>query len=105
MATPTWNGYAHMALAGGLLVVTTVAYIISRRGWLGPVGILFLLAFHPAWTIERGQERDFSKREAGTAASVLAGAVVVGQFLWIAWAARPRITSQQANDYGENQFS
>lgn len=104
MTTPTWNGYAHVALAAGLLVVTAAVYFVSRRGWLAPVGILFVLAFHPAWTIERGQEHDFSKRQTGTAASVLAGAFVAGQAVWIAWVSRPRITPEQARDYGDEHL-
>ena len=104
MATPNWSGYAHVALAAGLLLVSILSWALSRRGWLAPVGILFLIAFHPAWAIEPGHERDFSKRQARTAASVLAGAFVAGQLLWIAWCSLPRITPELARDYSDEHL-
>ena len=106
MHTPTWNGYAHVALAAGLLVVSTAVLAVSRRGWVGPVGILMVVAFHPSWTIQPGQEREFSKRQMGTAASVVAGTLFLGQAVWVGWAYLRRApTGVQVDDYGDDPRS
>jgi hypothetical protein len=103
--TPSCNGYAHVAFAVGLLVVSVAASAPSGRGWLAPVGILFVLAFHPAWTIEPGHAHDFSQRQTGTAATVLAAAIVLGQVVWIAWTSLGREPSDQIRDYSDEHVA
>jgi hypothetical protein len=102
MHTPGFNAYLHPAIAVGLFLVSAVVYGLSRRGWVAPVVILFVLAFHPAWTIEPGEERDFSKRQTGTAASWLAATAVLAQAIWIGWVCLRRPPSgSQVDDYAD----
>jgi len=102
MHTPGFNAFAHMAFAGGLFVLAIVVCAVSRRGWLGPVAILLLLVFHPAWTVAPGHEHDFSKRQMGTAASVIAVTVFVTQAVWVGWIfLRRSPTGSHVDDYGE----
>jgi hypothetical protein len=103
--TPAWHAYIHFAVAGGFLLATVIVYAIWRKGWAAPVGILFVLAFHPAWTIEPGQEHDFGKRQAGGVALMLAVTVLVAQVCWIIWLALPKITFEQASDYSDDHIS
>jgi hypothetical protein len=105
MVAPAWTASTHFAVAGGFLLATVVVYAIWRKGWAGPVGILFILAFHPAWTIEPGQEHDFGKRQAGAVALTLATAILVAHLCWIAWLAFPKITIEHAADYGDEHLS
>jgi hypothetical protein len=102
MHTPGFNAHTHVALAVGLLVASIIVCAVSRRGWPAPVGILLILTFHPAWTIEPGQERDFSKRQMGTAASAVAATIAVTQGVWFGWIfLRRPATGCQVDDYGE----
>jgi hypothetical protein len=102
MHTPGFSAYLHPAIAAGLFLVSAAVYGLSRRGWVAPVVILFVLAFHPAWTIEPGQERDFSKRQTGTAATGLAASAVLTQVIWISWVCLCRPPSgSQLDDYGD----
>ena len=102
MHTPGFSAYLHPAIAIGLFLVSAAVCGLSRRGWVAPVVVLFVLAFHPAWTIEPGQDRDFSKRQTGTAASGLAAAAVIAQAIWVGWVCfRRPPTGSQVDDYGD----
>jgi hypothetical protein len=105
MPTPSCNGYAHVAFAVGVLVVSVAASALSRRGWPAPMGILFVLTFHPAWTIEPGHAHDFSQRQTGTAATALAAAIVLGQVVWISWTSLGRELTDQVRDYSDEHFA
>ena len=86
MSTPSWSGYAHVAIAAGLLILSAVVYALSRRGWPYTVAIAFILACHPAWTIEPGHDHDGNKRHDCTFASGLAAFFVLGHATWVGWA-------------------
>ncbi len=78
-------GYAHAAVAGGLLLASLAVAGFGRR-WVVPAALLCLLALHPAWTVSALSgdcgfvKRDLSWVFSGAGCVLLGGQVARG--LW-----------------------